>query len=97
MRRAYVVQRLQDHRAELDRFGVRSLSLFGSVARDEAKPGSDVDLLVEFTNPVTFDAYTGLLLYLETLLGTKVDLATPPMIRRPQLRSAIEKELVRVA
>lgn len=97
MRRAQVVQRLQDHRAELDRLGVRSLSLFGSVARDEAKPGSDVDLLVEFTNPVTFDAYTGLLLYLEALLGTKVDLATPPMIRRPRLRSAIEKELVRVA
>ena len=39
---------LREHRAELDAMGVRSLSIFGSVARDEAGPESDVDLLVEF-------------------------------------------------
>ena len=97
MGRDEVQQRLTTHRAELQRFGVKSLSLFGSVARDEAQPGSDIDVLVEFKGPVTFDDYTGLLLYLEELLGAKVDLVTPRMVRRPRLRRAIERDLVHVA
>ena len=49
MRRDEVIQILQSHRDELKReFGVRSLALFGSVARDEATETSDVDVLVEF-------------------------------------------------
>ncbi|MBI2939097.1 MAG: metallopeptidase family protein, partial [Chloroflexi bacterium] len=55
-------------------FGVKSLALFGSVARDEAGPESDVDVLVEFDGPPTFDQYIGLKLYLEDLLGAHVDL-----------------------
>jgi len=39
--------------------GVNSLALFGSVARDEAKPDSDVDILVDFELPLTFDRYNG--------------------------------------
>ncbi|MEQ1910709.1 MAG: nucleotidyltransferase domain-containing protein [Vicinamibacterales bacterium] len=43
-----------------ERFGVRSLSTLGSTVRDEARPDSDVDVLVEFVGPVTFDAHLGL-------------------------------------
>ena len=52
MKRDKVVKILSEHRDELQqRFGVKSLALFGSVARDEATGISDVDLLVEFDRP----------------------------------------------
>ena len=61
MRRADVIAQISARREELTKqFGVRSLALFGSVARDEATPDSDVDLLVEFKGPTTFDAHMGL-------------------------------------
>ena len=47
MRRDEVLSIIAAHRDELRRMGVLSLSIFGSVARDEAGPQSDVDLLVE--------------------------------------------------
>jgi len=52
MERELVLQILQQNRAEIKTFGVISLALFGSVARGEARPDSDVDLLVEFDRPV---------------------------------------------
>ena len=52
MRRATVLDALSGHRRELDAFKVASISVFGSMARDEAAEGSDVDLLVEFSEPV---------------------------------------------
>ena len=52
MQRAEVIRILSEQQAELAlRYGVKSLYLFGSVARDEAVPASDVDLLVEFDRP----------------------------------------------
>lgn len=68
MRRAEVIAAISAHREDIARrFGVRSLSLFGSVARDEAGPDSDVDLVVEFEGPTTFDGHMGLLVFLEDL------------------------------
>ena len=56
-RRADVIALLSARRDEMvHRFGVRSLSLFGSMARDEARPDSDVDALVEFDGPTTSTA-----------------------------------------
>ena len=52
MRSADVLRLLAEHRDELERLGVASLTLFGSVARDEAGPRSDVDLLVELERPM---------------------------------------------
>jgi len=53
MRRDRVLQTLQKKNAELTtQFGVKSLLLFGSVARDEDTSSSDVDLLVEFNRPI---------------------------------------------
>lgn len=57
MQRDNVLVVLRQHRATLRTLGVRSLALFGSVARDEATPASDVDVLVEFEPPITFDRY----------------------------------------
>src|SRR4051812_6632745 len=97
MRRADVIALLAARRDEIaQRFAVRSLSLFGSTARDEARPGSDVDVLVEFTGPITFDAHMGLLVYLEDLLGCQVDVVTASGLK-PRLRPLIEPDLVRVA
>lgn len=97
MRRADVLAATTPHRDEiLRRFGVRSLMLFGSVARDEAGPDSDVDFLVEFDGPTTFDAHMGLATYLEDLLGHRVDVITTTGLK-PRLRALIQPDLHRVA
>ena len=97
VRRAEVIAAISAHREDIaPRFGVRSLSLFGSVARDEAGPNSDVDLVVEFEGPTTFDAHMGLLVFLEDLLGRRVDVVTAKGLK-PRLRPLIEQDLVRVA
>jgi predicted nucleotidyltransferase len=97
MSRSQVLALLADNRDEIvRRFAVKGLSVFGSAARDEMHEGSDVDILVEFEGPATFDGFLGLKDYLEGLLGAKVDLATDAMIK-PRLRRRIEKDLRRVA
>lgn len=82
--------------ADYIRFGVKSLALFGSVARDEARSDSDVDILVEFEGSPSFAQYMDFKFLLEDTLGRPVDLATRNMLR-PQLRTNIEKEAIRVA
>ena len=97
MRRAEVIALVSAQREEIvRRFGVRSLSLFGSVARDEGRPDSDVDVLVEFDGPTTFDGHMGLLVFLEDLLGRRVDVVTVKGLK-PRLRPLIDQDLVRVA
>jgi predicted nucleotidyltransferase len=76
-------------------YGVRHLSLFGSTARDEANKESDVDVLVEFNNPPTFDGFMNLKFFLEDTLHTNVDLVTKDALR-PQLQPIIEKEIIHV-
>jgi hypothetical protein len=78
------------------RFGVRDLAIFGSVARGEASEASDVDVLVDFVGPATFDGYMGLKLFLEDTLGARVDLVTRAALK-PRLRAGIEAEARRVA
>jgi predicted nucleotidyltransferase len=96
MKRDDALGLLRTHRGELAHYGVRSLAVFGSVARDEARPDSDVDVLVDFEGGATFDRYFGLLEYLEALLGCQVDLVTRPSVR-PELRERTETEALRVA
>jgi uncharacterized protein len=97
MNRDDVIRLLTERREELShRFGVRSIALFGSYARDEAGPDSDVDLLVEFEGRPTFLGYMGLIEYLEDLFGRRVDLATRDKVK-PRLRPIVEQELIRVA
>lgn len=84
------------HREEIvRRFHVRRLSLFGSVARDEAGPNSDLDVLVDFERPPTFDDYTGLMVHLEDLFGRKVDVVSRSGMK-PGARPFIERDLIDV-
>jgi hypothetical protein len=87
---------LRAHTAEISGFGVKSLGLFGSVARNEAGPESDLDLVVEFDGPGTYDRYIGLKMLLEDVLGCSVDLVTSRAIK-PRMRPYIERDTVRVA
>jgi predicted nucleotidyltransferase len=96
MRREDVLATLKAHRADLDRFGVKSLRLFGSTARDEMRPGSDVDLLVAFEATPTFSDYMKLRIFLEDLLGVSVDLVTESGLRQ-RVRPYVEKDAIRVA
>ncbi len=79
-----------------ERFGVQDLAIFGSVARDEAGPGSDVDVLVTFEGRARFRAFMGLQFELEDLLGIKVDLVTPNALK-PLTRPSIDRDLIHVA
>src|SRR3990170_8786434 len=96
MRRDEVLVVLRGHLGDLTRFGIKSLALIGSVARDEAGPESDLDLLVEFEGQATFDLYMGLKLFLEDILGCRVDLVMRKALR-PRMRPLVEREAVRVA
>lgn len=95
MRYDEILRLLGEHRAELERFGVKSLSLFGSMVRHEARENSDVDILVEFSESVGLFEFIRLKAYLEKLLGMPVDLVTPDALK-PRLRERILKESVRV-
>jgi len=75
--RERTIERLRAAEAEIRRLGVRRLALFGSVARGEARPSSDVDLLVEFApGQKSFDRFMALSDLLERLLSCPVELVT---------------------
>lgn len=75
--REQVQERLREVEADVFGLGVRRLALFGSVLRDEARPDSDVDFLVEFApGQKSFDRFLALSDLLETLLGHPVELVT---------------------
>lgn len=95
MGREEAITLLRSREADLDGLGVSGLALFGSVARNEAGPESDVDLLVEFNRPVGLFAYLGVQENLEGLLGRKVDLVMRGALR-PQLRDRILAEAIDV-
>jgi len=95
MNRAKVLKILRERKIEISSYHVQALYLFGSVARNEARSDSDVDLLVEFAQPVGLFTFIGLKQYLETLLGCKVDLGTPNSLK-PRLRQRILGEAIHV-
>ena len=94
--RARIMQTLREHLKVLEtRFGVSSLSLFGSTARDARRVESDVDLLADFGGAPTFRQYMGALLYLEDLLGCKVDLATQGALNA-HVTESVEQDLLTI-
>lgn len=96
MNRTTALRLLKQEKAHLAReFEVTDLALFGSVARDEAREDSDVDILVQFDGPATSKRYFGVQFYLEDLLGCPIDLVTDKALR-PELRPYIESEAVHV-
>ena len=95
MSRDEVLTVLSKHREEIEAIGVKSLAIFGSVARDEAGASSDIDVLVEFNPPATYDAYLRLKSLLEKVVGRHVDLVTRRALK-PRMRPVVEKEAVYV-
>jgi predicted nucleotidyltransferase len=97
MNRDEVIAFLSSHRQELEeRFQVFSLALFGSTARDEARPESDVDLLVEFREAPGLTEYMRLKFWLEDSLGRPVDLVMKKALK-PWATPLVEAESIRVA
>ena len=75
------------------RYWVRELSFFGSAARGEMRPASDIDMLVEFLPDADIDLvdYAGLMLDLSDLLGRKVDLVSKNGLK-PLIRASVLEE-----
>ena len=78
------------------KYGIARLSLFGSASRNELKPGSDVDLMVEFlpdSRASLFDIAQMQDEFSAALGGRKVDIATPEILRNPFRRESIVADL----
>ena len=96
MNRREVIEKLSACRGELLQMRVKSLALFGSVARDEDADGSDVDLLVEFERPVGLFHFFRVQHRLEEILGvSRVDLVERGALH-PALREGILEEAIDV-
>lgn len=81
--KAEVLARLQHYKDLLFGLGVQRCALFGSFARGEITPESDVDLLITFEPTMkTFDNFMDLAFLLEELMGRKVDVLTPDSLSR---------------
>ena len=91
-----ITQALESRAGELRSFKVAALYLFGSAARGELGPDSDLDFVVGFEPGAGFDEYMDLKFFLEELFGRRVDLVTQRSLK-PRLRPVFEKEGVRVA
>jgi predicted nucleotidyltransferase len=96
MKRLNALEILKQVKPELTKqFGVQTLALFGSTARDEARDNSDVDILITFDAPATSARYFGVQFYLEDTLHCPVDLVTDKALRA-ELRPFVEKEAIYV-
>ena len=96
MKRSKVLETLTRVKPDLLRhLGVVGLKVFGSTARDEVGPESDVDIVVSFDGPATSHRYFGVQFQLEDLLGCPVDLVTEKALR-PELPPVIERGAVSV-
>jgi predicted nucleotidyltransferase len=86
---------LRKHGPELrKRYGVAKIGIFGSFARGEEKPDSDVDVLVTFRKgEETFDHYMECKFYLEDLFGRKVDLVMSGALKK-RLKPYVLAEVV---
>lgn len=87
---------LRDKKVYLaEHYGVLSIGLFGSYARDEAREDSDIDIAVELTKEKKADHYFGLLHYLEDALGKKIDLGIESSLKG-LVKPYVKKEIIYV-
>ena len=96
MGREHVLAKLRAHERQLKQAGIVRLSLFGSTARGDAGPDSDVDLLAAFdhTRRISLLDIVGMELDLKEMLGCKVDLIEEGTLK-PRVRKSVEAEVVR--
>lgn len=83
---------LERHRDQLKSLGVARIGVFGSAARGEFGPDSDLDFVVHF-NKKSFDSYMDVKLFLEDIFGRKVDLVLEESVK-PRLKPVIKRETV---
>jgi hypothetical protein len=76
-------------------YAVKTIGVFGSVARDEQTGQSDIDLIVEFSKPVGFVTFMRLENFLSERLGKQVDLVTPDSLK-PVIRQDVLSEVIYV-
>ena len=95
MNKQEIIDNIQANRALLREFSVKSLYIFGSVARDETRPDSDVDILVEFEPDarIGFFAFARLQRRLSDLLGRPVDLVTPDALHKAMKNRILEEAI----
>ena len=94
-RKAQILDLVQSHRVQIQALGVKSLDLFGSVARDQATTASDVDILIELNEPAGFFEFFQIQHYLEDLLQCPIDLGTIDSLKE-HLREPVLNEVIRV-
>ena len=93
MKRDEVLKIISEHREQLEKLGVKSLLLFGAVARVEAGPDSVVDFLVELNREMGLFEFIKIRLYLEDILNCSVDLGTEDALRE-NLREPVLKDVI---
>ena len=94
LQRDNVLAILRQHKADLcDRYGLISLGIFGSVARDEASEDSDLDVIVKLSKPNLF-SLVHLREELINLLGCQVDIVHESQTLRPFFHKVIERESI---
>ena len=95
MDRELVIATLRAHEAELRHRGVRHVGVFGSVARNEARPDSDLDILLDIDPeaPIGLYDYVGITQFLDDLFATRVDVSNRSRLK-PQVRHNAERDAV---
>ncbi|HLX44586.1 MAG TPA: nucleotidyltransferase family protein [Bryobacteraceae bacterium] len=95
MTKEQVIATLREHEPELKAAGIIRLAVFGSVARGDNSPGSDVDLLAEFdqTKHYTLLSLGRLETRLADLLGAKVDLSSPEWMKETVRIQALQEAI----
>ena len=97
MRRSDVIDELVRRQSAIKSYGVGPLYLFGSYARDESRPDSDIDVFIDRQpgKPFGFLELTNLEFYLTDLFSTKVDVTTRTALH-PDLKAKIEATAYKV-
>jgi predicted nucleotidyltransferase len=91
-----VLHTLRQHPELFTEYDIKTLALFGSTARNQAREDSDLDFVVEFNNATTFDGYMDLKFYLEDLFNRPVDLVTQKSLK-PAITEKVLTEAIYVA
>ncbi|WP_375397806.1 nucleotidyltransferase family protein [uncultured Sphingomonas sp.] len=94
MKRSEALERLRSHRGDLQEMGIEHVSVFGSVARDQATPSSDLDLAIRLRADVRLGwDYATLPERIAALIGVRVDIVTVPT-HRARLQAEIDRDRV---
>ena len=90
-----IQETLKNHKVDINSFGVETIHIFGSVARNDAKSSSDLDVLVKFKpGKKNFDNFMNLTFFLEDVFGVKVDLITIDSINGSFKKSVEEDSIL---